>query len=72
MYKFHEGKNQHATGSTNKNQQAPSFTNKNQHATGYMNKIRFTRRKIYVKISLRGKSTCNKFHEQKSARNKFH
>ena len=55
-----------------KNQHAASSTNKNQHATVSMNKISFTSTKINEQVSRRGKSTCNNFQAEKSARERFY
>ena len=55
---------------TNKRHSTSSMS-KNQQAIISMNKINFERTKINVQVSRIGKSSCNKFIEQKSARNKF-
>ena len=49
MYKFHEGKNQHATSFTNKSQHSPGSKNKNMLATS------FPKRKMSVQQVLRTK-----------------
>ena len=66
---FRKRKNQHATSFINKTLYAT--TNQNQRPISPLIKVSFTRRKINAKLLRREKSTCSKFHEQKSAYKNF-